>query len=508
MRQLKGGFAGISSDGKRMLTVLEDKLILWHSENQEPLWTVESNPLPTYLDWYKKEDETVALSESGQLIIAVSNTFLRIWKLDNSKQLTDEKTYNGKLFLLSPNKDLVLTVLEDNTIRLWQVRNSKFSYLSLGYKEDDESIIFSPGGKLIGAFSEESSRIWQVNNGKLLGRLQTLSPDEEFVLTVENNILFNLWRIDNGELLYQWERYQEDIKEAQFDPSSKLLFLRLTDNTLHIFDMESRTSAYYELEKYGEAVLSIPDSQLMLLASENQILIWDTQSRTTLYQRNKQKDQKVTMARYSPNKQRLAIAFDDYSVLLWDIPSNKMGRVQHTDFIRSIVFSDDGEQVITTSDDKTAILWRSADFWQPTDNIIKYTQEKVWKTLAPQQREELLLHFLGITQEEWNSFENPEQRISYVWNVWTKFTLEQQKNLSFQVLRLLWQTTNWERVSLNQFRQLSAWLSEPLAEHNLGDQEKLPEYYNIPLLHRLEERWQDLDLAQQTQVLNQVVALT
>jgi WD40 repeat protein len=355
-----------------------------------------------------------------------------------------------------------------------------------------------------------------VKDGKLLeGQYQTISPDEEFVLTTKNNILY-LWRIGNGELLNQWKEYKEKIKDVQFSAGEKLLFLVLTDKTLriwdienkvpiyelpgfggsfyddnyrskyflspdnklvflvsedktlYIFDMESRTRIYHQLEKYGEAVLSIPDSQSILLASENQILIWDTQSRTTLYQINKLKYHNVTMVKFSSNKQRLASA------------------------------------------DKTAILWRSADFWQPTENVIEYTQEKVWKTLAPQQREELLLHFLGITQEEWDTYKDyPEQRIRYVREtVWPKFTLAQQQKLSLQVLRLLWQTTNWERVSLDQFRQLSAWLIEPFSEQNLEDQEKLPEYYNISLLHRLEEQWQNLNFAQQTQVLNQVVALT
>jgi WD40 repeat protein len=39
LHQFEGDFAGISSDGERMLTISNNKLILWQAETQEPLWS-------------------------------------------------------------------------------------------------------------------------------------------------------------------------------------------------------------------------------------------------------------------------------------------------------------------------------------------------------------------------------------------------------------------------------------------------------------------------------------
>ena len=62
---------------------------------------------------------------------------------------------------------------------------------------------------------------------------------------------------------------------------------------------------------------------------------------------------------YSPNGQQIASGSDDKTVRLWDAQTGAPGPVLsgHTDRVWSVVYSPNGQQIASGSDDKTVRLW-------------------------------------------------------------------------------------------------------------------------------------------------------
>ncbi|MEO7319351.1 MAG: WD40 repeat domain-containing protein, partial [Chthoniobacteraceae bacterium] len=103
-----------------------------------------------------------------------------------------------------------------------------------------------------------------------------------------------------------------------------------------------------------------PDGKMFATASgDNTLILWDTETRKRLSAPLAGHRAPVLIAAFSPNGKLLASGSDDHSVILWDVETRQpAGRLNgHTDSVRAMAFSKDGKQLYTGSWDEESRKW-------------------------------------------------------------------------------------------------------------------------------------------------------
>ena len=113
--------------------------------------------------------------------------------------------------VFSPDGRRVLTASADKSARLWEAENGKLLGIFQGHTDKIYRAVFSPDGRrVLTASSDNTARLWEADGGKLLatfqghtGRVQSavFSPDGRRVLTGSGDNTARLWEAESGELL-------------------------------------------------------------------------------------------------------------------------------------------------------------------------------------------------------------------------------------------------------------------------------------------------------------------
>lgn len=187
----------------------------------------------------------VSFSSDGVFIASGGggvNRYLQVHRTDTGVKTA--QFYNGSYITsveYSPVANLVATGGTDNTIKIWDVKNSQLLHTLSGHIDDVQTIAFSPDGQVLASGAggwdnpgESTIKLWRVSDGKLLQTIAghgdwvqkvTFSPDGKLLLScgrdgvypnVSSKIKF--WDAQDGALLVF---YDEQAFDLAFSPDGR-----------------------------------------------------------------------------------------------------------------------------------------------------------------------------------------------------------------------------------------------------------------------------------------------
>lgn len=292
----------------------------------------------------------------------------------------------------SPDSRLLASGGEDNLAKTWNLPALSEAQTFSGHRKLLESVIFSPdGARLASASDDRSAKVWDAASGAELASF-----------TIPNRSI-----------------NQPRAMGVAFSPNGARLIVSSTDASLWVWDIASRQQLMriwgHEDWVYGVAVLD--GGEIISAGADRSIRIWDGQYGRSLMELRGHTDQVFGIA-LSPDQQWLASAGADKTVRLWDIswsgnqetfthdlpgysedidyspdgnwmavsttanstendPNfsepgvvalyNAAGELKttlqgHQMAVTSVDFSPDGKSLVSTSWDKTAIVWDLASY--------------------------------------------------------------------------------------------------------------------------------------------------
>jgi len=345
--------AVFSPDGKKIVIAAGQKNTrVWDAASVMPVYSLPATG--SYV-------AITGFSNDGKKIITVTGGDYKayVWNTADGRAVTSLQRHSSFLSGLSVNKDekkIIITAPDEKTVWVWNVTTGNINGTLKGHTDVINLTSLSKSGKkLVTTSYDETVRIWDVENCKLIRQIKdgpglitfaALSPDEKNLISITENG-WKMWNTTTGKLLYELKGNGSLINMADFSSDSKRLVTVSTDGAVKLFDVNT-----------GEQLASM-DEHL-------------DNART---------------GRFSTDGNRIVTTSDDNTAILWNGHTGEKIKTldAHTAIVNTAAFSTDGKWVVTSSMDSSAKVWNAttgdllADFnshKEPITNAVISTDEK------------------------------------------------------------------------------------------------------------------------------------
>jgi len=181
------------------------------------------------------------------------------------------------------------------------------------------------------------------------------SPDGNYILTGSKDQTAKLWDLQGREI-QTFSGHLKDVSSVAFSPDGQRVLTGSYDQTAKLWDLQGREIQTFS--GHSGEVISVafsPDGQRVLTGSlDGTAKLWNLQGRKV--QTFKGQDD-VVAAAFSPDGQRV-LTSNDRMVKLWDLRGREIQTFKgHSSNVISMIFSTDGQCILTGSWDYTAKLW-------------------------------------------------------------------------------------------------------------------------------------------------------
>jgi WD40 repeat protein/tRNA A-37 threonylcarbamoyl transferase component Bud32 len=313
-------------------------LLTWGARHPSQLWSAATGQR---LGQLEGEVYETAFSPDGKWIATLDGaSLLRLWDVKSQKQVGKPIAHGGwhaRKLAFTPDSKLVAActaVQKDAVVRLWDMatRQPVGAPIQLGH--DFVSVLaFSPDGKTLLTVTEASpsansmAKLWDLQ-GRPVGKPMALkswgtcgafSPDGKLVATGSAHHGVSLWDAGTGERVSQPIPHGHWILSLAFDPAGGTLLTGSRDTFARCWDVKS-----------GEMVgVPIPHGAAV---------------------------EQVVFAR---NGGFLTVSSEDQAVRLWSSSNAPIGSLlPHTNRVRDIFFTPDGNTVVTCCTHGIVRAWR------------------------------------------------------------------------------------------------------------------------------------------------------
>ena len=335
----------------------------------------------------------VNLSPDGTKVIAASYAnFLPVWDFETGELLENYSYAGVPASAFHPQNGTVL-IGDISVLRTIDPQTGAMLRSNTGHSRGILGLaITSDGAHAVTTGADETIRVWDLQGGQILHRFTgpkaslgevSLSPDGRSMLVGSADGTVTLWDVETGEEIHRFVDDQP-ITAVLFSPDGRRALIgagyqlveKVESGHLILWDVETGEAIRrFEGQPYAvEAVAFSPDGRLAVSAGAGaMVILWDVETGTEIL---RFEDYWVDSpwgietfldVEFSPDGKRIFAShtsqvFASHSngaIIGWDVESGK--RIQelfgHSKVAASIVFSKDGQRLVSGGTDSQIILW-------------------------------------------------------------------------------------------------------------------------------------------------------
>ena len=281
----------------------------------------------------------------------------------------------------------MLTASEDCTVRIWSIATGECTQTFTGHGDPVFSAVFSRQGQVLTASADWSAMIWSIATGACTRTFSghgswvnsaVFNEDESAVLTASDDRTANIWSIATGDCTQTFVGHERSVNTVVCHGDGSLVLTASDDRTVKMWNSTTAecTRTFSGKTTMNSAVFSADGS--LVLAGTEPPYIWNAETGHIVKCFLRETPDGVESAVFEPVAERPAVlvtcydgdvrllyCYHDSAIFVWNPFLEKSlrdlaraaGQEWHGRLVRSAVFSADGTQVLTASDDLTAKIW-------------------------------------------------------------------------------------------------------------------------------------------------------
>lgn len=282
----------------------------------------------------------------------------------------------------SPDRRWLASGGDDGKIRLWAADTGQFerefrssddsAIWQIAFSQDSHSIAAARASGAVEIWDIQGNLVATLNGHTLRVKGVSFSPDGQVLASASADNTVKLWRINYGSRLTILEPpgpQRSDVSSVSISPDRRWVAAARADSQVALWDLKNPDQPILNLLPhagiYGTSVsFNQAGDRLASADLDNQIQIWSIGSSDPAHQApvviNNAHQNGVYGVSFNPQNTLLASGGGDQLVKLWDTSDLDKSPQQlpgHKDSVNQVKFSPDGDQLISTSKDNTAIIW-------------------------------------------------------------------------------------------------------------------------------------------------------
>ncbi len=190
-------FAAFSPDGKQIVVdnLKKEIVQIWDTATGEEILSLVGHT--AYVS-------SAAFSPDGTWIVSASaDNTVRIWDVETGKEIRRFERHTDPVnsAAFSPDGKFVVSASDDKTVRIWNIETGEEIHRFEEFRDEVRSAAFSPDGKLIVSEAYPTVRIFDIESGAVIQKLDLLetavsfSPDgKQLVSSDEEDVI--IWEFE------------------------------------------------------------------------------------------------------------------------------------------------------------------------------------------------------------------------------------------------------------------------------------------------------------------------
>jgi WD40 repeat protein/HEAT repeat protein len=276
----------------------------------------------------------------------------------------------------SPDGKFIVSSSDDQTIRLWDVREGKVLWRNGRHKDIVHFVTFSPDGQLIASASADKN-VHLINLEGILITAFTehtagvqaiaFSPDGQLIASAGNDSTVKVWDLSGQVIQVINSGINNVINTVTFTTDGSSIIFSGSDTNIYVLDIKT-LSAPPQSESFHQ-MIGVHDNDINSLAVHPNLDLIVSGSRNSNIRLSDLDGNHsdpfightsiVWSVTFSPTEELIASGSRDKTIRLWDLEGNQVSNplIGHKGGVNCITFNPDGRILVSCGADQKIKLW-------------------------------------------------------------------------------------------------------------------------------------------------------